>query len=148
MPSLPLMPCTRAGSNVACPHCGPARPREPSASHVLLIVGGGLAGVVTVLAVIVAFAMYRMTDGHSKVDIAQLQLNKLALEAYPSWRATHAGCPGAIDELFELADTKDGKDPWGSPIVMACNSAGILVVSAGEDLTFGTADDAEAASKI
>ena len=51
----------------------------------------------------------------SKNDIAKLTTKKFATEAYPLWLTSHAGksCPDKIDDLYELADSKDGKEPVG-----------------------------------
>jgi len=85
----------------------------------------------------------------SKNDIAKLTAKKFATEAYPLWTTSHAGkqCPDKIDDLFELADSKDGKDPWGSPYTMVCGpdapaaAKNFGVISAGEDMKPGTPDD-------
>jgi general secretion pathway protein G len=85
----------------------------------------------------------------SKVDIAGLASRKFATEAYPLWQTNHPGktCPERLDELNEWADSKDGKDPWGTPFKMFCGpdapagSKGFGVMSAGEDMKEGTPDD-------
>jgi prepilin-type N-terminal cleavage/methylation domain-containing protein len=85
----------------------------------------------------------------SKNDIAGLATKKFATEAYPLWQTNHAGkqCPDKIDDLFDWADSKDGKDPWGTPYTMTCGgdapaaAKGFGVVSAGEDMKPGTPDD-------
>lgn len=86
---------------------------------------------------------------HSDVDIAGLAARKFATEAYPLWQQNHPGktCPATLDELNEWADSKDGKDPWGSPFKMLCGpdaptgSKGFGVLSFGEDMKEGTPDD-------
>lgn len=85
----------------------------------------------------------------SKNDIAALATKKFATEAFPLWQTSHAGkaCPDKLDELNEWADSKDGKDPWGTPYTMVCGAdapaaaKGFGVVSAGEDMKMGTSDD-------
>lgn len=85
----------------------------------------------------------------SKVDIAGLAAKKFATEAYPLWQTSHPGktCPEKLDDLNEWADSKDGKDPWGTPFKMVCGpdappaAKGFGVISFGEDMKEGTADD-------
>ena len=58
-----------------------------------------------------------------------------ALEASVTWATTHDGCPG-IDELGVERD-----DAWGTPMQIRCTDLQLMVVAAGPDRAFGTADD-------
>jgi general secretion pathway protein G len=87
--------------------------------------------------------------GDSKVDIAKLAVRKLANEAFPQWLARHPdkACPERIEELAELTDSEDAKDPWGGSYRMACppglpaGAKRIAIMSAGPDGKEGTDDD-------
>ncbi len=87
--------------------------------------------------------------GESKVSVAKLAAKKFATEAYPLWMQSHPGksCPDKLEDLFEYADSKDGKDPWGQSFKMYCGpdapagSKGFAVSSPGEDQKEGTPDD-------
>lgn len=81
--------------------------------------------------------------GRSKHDIAKVTVQKYASEAYRQFRLANPNreCPVALRELNEWMNEKDVQDPYGTPYTMACSPRGILVGSAGEDATFGTADD-------
>jgi hypothetical protein len=87
--------------------------------------------------------------GESLVQIARDTVMKYALEAYPAWVATHhAMCPSSLRELDAYMDNKDIQDPYGTTYFFACGpllvpnaTSGIIVISAGEDGRFGTADD-------
>src|SRR5689334_11440144 len=58
----------------------------------------------------------------SKVDIAKLAVHKMADEAYPQWAMRNPGkdCPERIDELTDLTNSKQPRDPWGEPYKMMC----------------------------
>jgi len=87
--------------------------------------------------------------GQSKVEIAQMTVKKYVDEAYPSWAMAHTGkeCPDNLQELNEFMNSKDTKDPWGSEYKMMCGQQlpqgahGLAVMSNGEDMKEGTADD-------
>ena len=87
--------------------------------------------------------------GQSKVDIAKLQVKKFAIEALPMWQSSHPGksCPEKLEDLNEWADSKDGKDPWGTEYKMFCGNEapagakGMGIQSAGEDMKWDTSDD-------
>ncbi len=81
----------------------------------------------------------------SKTDIAHATVKKYAYEAFPAWRRVHpdASCPEQLDELNAFMNNKDIRDPWGGAYRHVCVPAKprLVVVSAGEDGTFGTDDD-------
>lgn len=81
--------------------------------------------------------------GHSKADIAKVNVTAYALEAYPEWRMDHPEtlCPARLDELNEYTNNKNVRDVWGGLYEMSCSEAGMVVWSAGEDGQPGTADD-------
>lgn len=83
------------------------------------------------------------TFGSSKHDIASATVMKFAHEAYVLWAQEHPSrdYPASLGELMEYMNSKDPIDPWGAPYLMLRAKRGILVMSAGEDLAFGTADD-------
>lgn len=85
----------------------------------------------------------------SKDDIAKLAVQKLANEAFPQWATRNPGkaCPEQLEELSELMNKKDAKDPWGSHYKIYCppnlpaGANGIAIMSPGEDGKEGTDDD-------
>jgi general secretion pathway protein G len=85
----------------------------------------------------------------AKGDIAKLAVNKFANEAFPQWSARHPdkACPERIEELGELMNKKDTKDPWGNPYKMLCppnlpvGAKDIAIMSLGADGKEGTGDD-------
>jgi type II secretory pathway pseudopilin PulG len=85
----------------------------------------------------------------SKGDIAKLAVQKLANEAFPQWLSRNPGkaCPEQIEELNELMNKKDAKDPWGNRYKMFCppnlpaSAKGIAIMSSGEDGKEATDDD-------
>jgi prepilin-type N-terminal cleavage/methylation domain-containing protein len=85
----------------------------------------------------------------SKVDIANLAVQKFANEAYPQWAMRNPGkdCPASIDELGDLMNRKSNHDPWGQPYQMLCppnlppGAKVIAISSPGPDKKEGTADD-------
>jgi hypothetical protein len=84
-----------------------------------------------------------------KVDLATVEVKKLAFEAFPQWAASHpsALCPEKIDELYEFMSEKGGTDPWGQPYRMYCGATlppgarGLAISSSGPDRKEDTADD-------
>lgn len=87
--------------------------------------------------------------GKSKEDIAKLAVKKLANEAFPQWLAQHPerACPDKVEDLSDLTDKKDSKDPWGNRYRMRCppdlpsGAKRIAIVSPGQDGKEGTDDD-------
>jgi hypothetical protein len=77
-------------------------------------------------------------DGKSRQDSARMTVDKLAVEMFPAWRAMHSrqSCPQSIADL-----RFDTIDPWGTRYRMQCGPHRFVAISAGEDKTFGTADD-------
>jgi hypothetical protein len=80
-------------------------------------------------------------------DLVSLLVRAYVEEAYPKWQADHPGkkCPSKLDELARYFGDDPGipvmTDPWGQPLVLQCNDAGIVVMSIGADGQAGTADD-------
>jgi hypothetical protein len=77
---------------------------------------------------------------------AAWKVKTLATEDFPRWRQLHPGqrCPAHLSELDDISVL----DPWGHALQYTCDprllraaSPGIAITSAGEDGTFGTADD-------
>jgi hypothetical protein len=76
-------------------------------------------------------------------------VNKLANEGSLQWLSSHPGqaCPEKIEDLGELMNQKDTKDPWGNRYKMLCppnlpaGAKGIAISSPGEDGKDGTDDD-------
>ncbi len=86
--------------------------------------------------------------GQAKEDIARIQANDLANNAFGMWQRDNpdAACPERLEDLIKYANKKDIKDPWGSLYVMKCGEGlpqdvGFGVSSAGPDRKDGTADD-------
>lgn len=87
--------------------------------------------------------------GDSKKDIAKATVQKYAFEAYTQWSVANRdkACPASIEELSPFMNSKDVKDPWGTPYKMLCGqnlpagARGLAVMSFGEDQQEGTADD-------
>lgn len=86
----------------------------------------------------------------NKVDQAKLQVKNFAFEAFPTWAMNNPDkdCPASVGELAAEATPSDAKDPWGTELQMLCGkenlpagAVGVAILSAGEDLKFGTADD-------
>ncbi len=105
-----------------------------------------MAITVTALAMLwSSVGMHRIARcfGESLVDIARFTAHAYAYEAYPAWSARHPGeCPTSVQELSPWLHRSDDRDVWGGRYRLLCASPnGILVVSAGEDGVFGTADD-------
>ncbi|HSN29485.1 MAG TPA: prepilin-type N-terminal cleavage/methylation domain-containing protein [Kofleriaceae bacterium] len=108
-----------------------------------------LAILALVMGLVVGPRVMRMF-GKSKVDIAQLTVKKYAYEAFGEWSQAHPdkACPDKLEDLTQYMDSKDVKDPWGSPYKMFCGQnlpagakGGLAVMSAGEDGKEGTEDD-------
>ena len=108
-----------------------------------------LAILALVMGLVVGPRVLRMF-GKSKTDIAALTVKKYAYEAFGEWAQTHPNqqCPAKLEDLTEYMDSKDTKDPWGTPYQMKCGpnlpagvKGGMAVVSAGEDQKFDTGDD-------
>ena len=87
--------------------------------------------------------------GSSKVDIAKATVQKFAYEAYTQWSVANRdkACPANIEELTPFMNSKDIKDPWGTPYKLMCGqnlpagAKGLAVMSFGEDQKEGTGDD-------
>jgi hypothetical protein len=72
--------------------------------------------------------------------VAHMRAGQLASEAYGEWSLAHPerSCPASIDEM---ARDRDAFDPWGRTYRVMCTENHVVIVSAGADGTFGTADD-------
>ncbi len=79
----------------------------------------------------------------TKVQVEQLALRKLAMEAYPMWAQKHPTdtCPGSIEDLG--ADAIN--DAWGRPRKWLCDDKAFTAQSAGPDGEMDTADDVRSA---
>jgi hypothetical protein len=86
----------------------------------------------------------------SKIDLADLQVRKIALEAYPQWAMSNpsAACPKTIAELAKWLNSEQQLvDPWKQTIQMVCGpdappeAKGFGAFSMGPDQKAGTADD-------
>lgn len=107
-----------------------------------------LAILALVMALLVGPRVMKMF-GEAKVDTTRVKVKKYAFEAYPSWSASHPdkACPEKLADLNEYMNDNDSNDAWGKPLKMMCGQSlpagakGIAVMSSGEDLKEGTADD-------
>ncbi len=79
----------------------------------------------------------------TKADVAKMTVRDYAYKAYPEWAAEHPGeCPRTVADLAPWLDKHDDRDPWGNRYLAVCAPRGLrVVISAGMDGTFGTADD-------
>ena len=101
-----------------------------------------------VMGVLVGPRLYAMfSEGQEK--IAKTEVQKLTTEAYIRWQMKNPGkgCPDSLNELADLLDKKEAKDPWSRDYVMLCGdnapqgSKGFAVMSWGADGQEGTEDD-------
>ena len=78
----------------------------------------------------------------TKVDVATLDVQKLANESYPQWQRVHGqhACPSVAD-LLPYSDIPRVNDPWGSGYQLICEAHRVRVWSLGEDRTPNTNDD-------
>lgn len=123
---------------------GSAARRRSDLAYALSLAALTLAAVVAVVELAERFAprsrMRVCTE--STRTTALIGVRKYAYEAYPSWRADHPdrACP----TLGELRAYQNGPpiDPWDTALRHVCRPRRApLVISAGEDGRFGTADD-------
>jgi hypothetical protein len=104
-------------------------------------------GVAMIAFVVIPNTRVLFDRGTSKEQVAKHTLHAYVHQALPAWRmATSRACPNSIGELSAFIGRRDAIDMWGKPFAMYCTSASngdptIVVRSAGEDTTFGTADD-------
>jgi hypothetical protein len=95
----------------------------------------------------IAIAWLRRAPPDDRVATAKATIRYYVDEAYPLWRATHAGavCPPHLN-VFPTPAGGD-VDPWGGAYVLTCTKWGysgeptIRVRSAGPDRVLGTQDD-------
>lgn len=86
---------------------------------------------------------------NSPSDLARLEAQKLAFEAFPQWAMAHPdkACPERLEDLLEYVSARDTQDPWGKPFRMLCGASlppgakGIAILSDGQDGKPDTADD-------
>jgi general secretion pathway protein G len=82
----------------------------------------------------------------AKISTGKLRV-KAARDAVTQYMIESSNCPRGIDELIsgKFLDRNNGKDPWGSPLIMRCpgtnDTDGADVISPGPDKQEGTADD-------
>jgi hypothetical protein len=108
------------------------------------IVLGACAGALVAIVTVAAPRTFGSFN-ESRQTRAQDTVTNLVYNCFPRWRDRHAGCPHRLSEL--LPDVR--VDPWGHAMHFTCDprlglGAHFAVISAGEDGTFGTADDIEA----
>lgn len=85
----------------------------------------------------------------SKLELAKLEVMKLAAEAFPQWaiRNPDTACPASLDDLEPYVNHPDLRDPWKQPLRMVCGPNapagvhGLGVYSLGPDGKAGTVDD-------
>lgn len=124
------------------------RSRRAKRGMTLLEIMIVLAILALVMGLVVGPKVMKMF-GQSKVDIARLTAKKYADEAYPSWSTANPSksCPDKLEDLNEFMNSKDIKDPWGTPYKMLCGQnapagvKGVGIQSNGEDTKEGTSDD-------
>jgi hypothetical protein len=122
---------------------GPPRFDQPSRGSILLTRVSVAAGIVLALGALLP-TQRRLCGWHeTKLDIAKATVKKYVYEAYPSWSQLHPEqrCPRSLIELDEFTNSKLPLDPWGMPYVMYCSTAGLVVMSTGDDRAFNTDDD-------
>jgi general secretion pathway protein G len=106
-----------------------------------------LAIIGLVMGVLIGPRVFKMF-AQAKEDVARLQANDLANNAYGMWARDNpdASCPERLEDLMKWANKKEVKDPWGNPYVMKCGEGlpqdvSFGVTSFGPDKKEGTADD-------
>jgi hypothetical protein len=104
------------------------------------VVGAVSASVMTATIALVLGPRLISVSGPSRRETARMTVAKLADEMYPEWLAMQPSriCPPSIDVLERGLDAVD---PWGTRYRMECGRHSFVAISAGEDQTFGTADD-------
>jgi hypothetical protein len=124
---------------------------------------GGLmipAAAIGLVSAVVIPAVMRALGGGGAVDVdhpqqpamgqgelALLLVRAYAEEAFPKWKAEHAGqaCPEQLEELATYFGENPGipvlTDPWNQRIQYECKDGAISVFSIGPDGKAGTEDD-------
>lgn len=107
--------------------------------------------VLTIIALVMGVLVGPMVFkrlAQAKIDIAFMQAKSLAHDSYEAWQHDNpdATCPERLEDVIKYANSKDIKDPWGSPYIMKCGEGlpqdiTFGVVSFGPDKKEGTADD-------
>jgi hypothetical protein len=101
----------------------PSRHRAFGATTAILLVAPLLGGL------LIGPQLMRSTSA-SRVDVARADITQLV----------HVGRRGCAHGPLQLA--RHGlRDPWGTPYRLVCTVHKTVVISAGEDRTFGTRDD-------
>jgi hypothetical protein len=104
--------------------------------------------IAVVLAAGCARAVADTESTKQKRDRARTVAKTLAYEAYVQWATAHPNkrCPDSVRDLAEYTSEKL-TDPWGNQFRLLCGKTlpkggrDVVVVSAGEDGKFDTADD-------
>jgi len=104
-----------------------------------------LAIIAVVMGFLVGPRVIRMfSDSKSKTAMLRAQQ---FVEAHTEWSMNSDDtCPSSLDDLLKYMNSKELKDPWGSPYVMVCGEEApenvpFGVMSKGEDKKDGTEDD-------
>jgi general secretion pathway protein G len=88
--------------------------------------------------------------GESKEELGKSMVQRLATESYARWSMDNSGksCPSDVAEVAKYSNDKEGKDPWGHPMIVLCGenlpegvTGGFGVVSMGPDGKLDTKDD-------
>lgn len=107
-----------------------------------------MAILALIMGLVVGPRVMAMFD-RSKINIAQSTVKKLAFEEFAMWSQANPdkSCPGGIEELVALSNSKKIHDPWQEQYRLMCGPTlppgviGVAVASNGPDQKEGTNDD-------
>lgn len=138
------------------PEMPAAAPAVAAPARLLRQAGMTLLEILIVLAIIALVMGFlfgpRLMEmfGESKTELGKSMVQRLATESYARWTMDNPGkaCPADVTEVAKYSNDKDGKDPWGHPMVFLCGEnlpegvpGGVGVQSMGPDGKLDTNDD-------
>ncbi|HTE56880.1 MAG TPA: type II secretion system protein [Kofleriaceae bacterium] len=130
--------------------------QSPAVARLVRQAGMTLLEILIVLAIIALVMGFlfgpRLMEmfGESKTELAKSMVQRLATESYARWTMDNQGkaCPADVSEVAKYSNDKEGKDPWGHPMILLCGEnvpegvpGGVGVVSMGSDGKLDTKDD-------
>jgi prepilin-type N-terminal cleavage/methylation domain-containing protein len=145
----------RSEADRACP-CGTSVCRGAARATLAGQAGMTLLEILIVLAIIALVMGFlfgpRLMEmfGESKTELGKSMVQRLATESYARWTMDNPGksCPADVSEVAKYSNDKEGKDPWGHPMVILCGenlpegvTGGFGVQSMGPDGKPDTKDD-------